>query len=603
MPIEDVDFMRDNGVADSAVFVVDSARRDRRFNPHVGEYVVEFTEPVRNVTGIDVLDASLSGTMYNVDAVNNMLRAYTFDASTPTSGDLSHLFSSGTKYHVASTEILAALPRVSAAMDVVRPSLKTVAVADVPSGGGGGPDVDLRTNPTFSAAAIAYVRCLPAAVFPMPADKRRTLLSASGPRVSFARGYSAPAIRVIRDPVDPATVWFWASRTDSWYGTSDPTASGALWSSISIDQDLGADATCAVILASQLTLDAGVLEYFAYVSHFQSTLANVTVTSGQSQDVVLLAWTVAVDSNSSPIVHHTMTITTAFVEPANYSVATLAPALASASGLAVEAGSLSGQFDRQTRYALTRAAGPFVLDMDLSTMQEVLGFDTIPREGGAAQDAVTKFSPDGVYASPVSSWRKHLFASAPYDKPLQRIDNATVAPGVVNLQGFRYVTLRCKEVEDHIHGSLAYASNSVGVGIFKLPSPNEVAQLRFDYTSLVRRPFHPIGKLARLTLRFELSDGTLYDFKGVNHHLVLIVRYFSPPPAKRHATSTLNANYDPDYVAYLGRLLQDEAHGVVPALVDADVADVAVQRGGLLALVQRGVAEEARFCVSSEEEG
>jgi hypothetical protein len=146
------------------------------------------------------------------------------------------------------------------------------------------------------------------------------------------------------------------------------------------------------------------------------------------------------------------------------------------------------------------------------------------------------------------------------------------APGLINLMGVRYITLRCPEIEDHICSTGKYGAYSTGIGVFKLLNSNQVVQLRFDFVNLVRKPFHPIGRLSRLTLRFELSDGTLYDFKGIDNQLLLTIKYYSPSPrrpgdpaapggpADGVVVSTLNPDYDPDFVRYVARRDAFAAH-------------------------------------------
>ena len=52
-------------------------------------------------------------------------------------------------------------------------------------------------------------------------------------------------------------------------------------------------------------------------------------------------------------------------------------------------------------------------------------------------------------------------------------------------------------------------------------------------------------------MRFETKDGRLYDFKGVNHTLLFVVRYLKPRVVRPVAVvSTLNENYHPDFMAY-----------------------------------------------------
>ena len=126
------------------------------------------------------------------------------------------------------------------------------------------------------------------------------------------------------------------------------------------------------------------------------------------------------------------------------------------------------------------------------------------------------------------------------------------APGLVNLLGERFVILRCKEIEDHLLGSFAYMQSTPGIGLFKLAaSYNDITNLRFDFVNLVRKPFHPIGKLHKLTFRFETASGRLYDFKGVNIQMLFMIKFLVPTQKFKFPKSILNPNYDPDFMKYM----------------------------------------------------
>lgn len=125
------------------------------------------------------------------------------------------------------------------------------------------------------------------------------------------------------------------------------------------------------------------------------------------------------------------------------------------------------------------------------------------------------------------------------------------APGLITLFGQRFIILKIKEIEDHLLGSYAYMSYSPGIGMFRLAPSFDIANVRFEYTSLVRKPFHPIGKIAKLTLRFETAKGDLYDFKGVNHQLLMVIKFYVPIQKVEFTRSVLNPNYDPNFVRYM----------------------------------------------------
>lgn len=124
-------------------------------------------------------------------------------------------------------------------------------------------------------------------------------------------------------------------------------------------------------------------------------------------------------------------------------------------------------------------------------------------------------------------------------------------PGIVNVTGERFIILRCKEIEDHLYGSFSYSSFIPGIAMFKMGAVTDISNLRFDYVSLVRKPFHPIGKLTKLTFRFETVDGNLYDFKGVNNQMLMMIKFRVPTQKMEFERSILNPNYESDFIRYM----------------------------------------------------
>lgn len=76
MPIEDVDYLKQNSIIQSYIFLVDSRDRDRNTYPTPSEYVTTFTMPFTNVIGMQLIDASIPRTMYNIDVYNNNISFY-----------------------------------------------------------------------------------------------------------------------------------------------------------------------------------------------------------------------------------------------------------------------------------------------------------------------------------------------------------------------------------------------------------------------------------------------------------------------------------------------------------------------------------------------
>lgn len=127
-----------------------------------------------------------------------------------------------------------------------------------------------------------------------------------------------------------------------------------------------------------------------------------------------------------------------------------------------------------------------------------------------------------------------------------------VSPGLVDLTGERYVTVRCPEVENLMFRERAFEKFHAGLGMVKL-SGYGYREQRYDFVSFPPRRFHAKGIIDKLTIRLERADGTLYNAHGIDHTLLLVIRYYSPPQTGMSASrSILAPNYTPNLHAYLG---------------------------------------------------
>lgn len=55
------------------LFFLDSDSRDRTAFPSPAEYVIQFSEPIKLVVGLDILDATIPATMYVIDSHSESL--------------------------------------------------------------------------------------------------------------------------------------------------------------------------------------------------------------------------------------------------------------------------------------------------------------------------------------------------------------------------------------------------------------------------------------------------------------------------------------------------------------------------------------------------
>ncbi len=186
-----------------------------------------------------------------------------------------------------------------------------------------------------------------------------------------------------------------------------------------------------------------------------------------------------------------------------------------------------------------------LLNANKKNLCETVGFNLYPQKNNSKYGYASIRGNDKIYTSVIDTV-KNIYT--------------LTAPGIVNLMGERFIILRCKEIEDHLHGSFSYSSYIPGIAMFKMGAVNDVSNLRFDFVSLVRKPFHPIGKISRLTFRFETVSGRLYDFKGVNLQMLLMIKFLVPSQKQSFERSILNPNYNSNFIEYMTNQKGIEQH-------------------------------------------
>jgi hypothetical protein len=102
------------------------------------------------------------------------------------------------------------------------------------------------------------------------------------------------------------------------------------------------------------------------------------------------------------------------------------------------------------------------------------------------------------------------------------------SPGVVNIRGCRYIKIRCKELEQLIYKDRVGEPTNSGVGIVNVVGYG-YSDERYDFKSIELRSFFPIGKLQKLTFRLERPDGSLYNTNGVDNSFLCSLTYRTIP--------------------------------------------------------------------------
>lgn len=134
-------------------------------------------------------------------------------------------------------------------------------------------------------------------------------------------------------------------------------------------------------------------------------------------------------------------------------------------------------------------------------------------------------------------------------------ESVIVAPGLLDLTGERYIVLRCLEVEAAINGSRAFEQFNAGVGMIQLGTYGYSNQ-SYDYSAYPARTFQPISNLFKLSLSFQKPNGQLYDFKGLNVQVLLLIRYLAPD--RTAALTRTHPHYTPSLAVAQSRLLASE---------------------------------------------
>jgi len=220
---------------------------------------------------------------------------------------------------------------------------------------------------------------------------------------------------------------------------------------------------------------------------------------------------------------------------------------------------------------------PFILNMNDSTIAETLGFDLYANEN----DDGKKYT----YNSELNKINKRFFIS--FNNPKSLVNNSylfnntyltnnIIAPGMVCFTGEKYILMRSPEIEEYSFGSLSYTNNNLGIAKFRTNSLGFNDE-KLYVTKIPIREFHPIGKLSKLSLRFETNKRLLYDFKGINHNITLAIYYYEIKINKiEEFNSILNPNYNLNFNYY--NYTNEEEENIINEEDDEELKDEFLSR-------------------------
>lgn len=488
--IDDVAYLNENALEDSQIISIDSTNRNKRVHFDSAEYTVTFDQPYRNVFGFEILDASIPATSYNVEPYASTLYFSRVNRK-PNSLLLTDPVAAleEFKYCNSFIKIFNGYENdVSILISEISPSLTTLLNVDITP-----PSLILDERAAVSHPYRIYTR----EPINLSSDQIKAKVIQS-PDTHYIFKYDG--IEYAVDETNPLNT----------------------------------------VIVSRMKQEEFVLVFDNSVSVSIGTRIPKIVIGIIFFNQKLVTQSTYNAARSSGLYEMEIVNIIRSLEPGTYDVLTLINDLndlLNPSFVEVEA---TTPIPRKQGKLVFSSPTFFFFNSDRGDLIKSIGFSIYPYANiDANRDRflpLTIGDNDFVFGAVSQGGRYRIFA-----------------PGLVSLLGERFLILRIPEIETHLYGSFAYNQFTPGLGMFKnAASFGAITNLRFDFVTAPKKHFHPIGKLSKITIRFETATGRLYDFKGVNHQIMAQIKYYVPYKKKMNFIgSILNPEYDPDVRMYM----------------------------------------------------
>jgi hypothetical protein len=609
MSIEDINYLRNNSIKQNYTFLIDSVDRDRSRYPNPNKYTIDFTVPFKNVIGMEIIDSSIPRTMYNIDYENNELYYYigknTSDINIVegikeelNSTDLTKECGFNSGYAVIGTDNYLELTNNIHLYNIYNTggiggkdmgisfSFKTKVLRDNNAGATGDKKYYIFNFGYYHLHLNTFQR-----------DKYSGILVYIKKNIDnfydmyFTIGYedespdSTYIINNINLSVENHVCWTISSdnkwtinistKTEKYEKANNRPINNVFYT----EKNIGRKFISTFYDATKLTKityingwDDTIKLYIKDFKIYNKVLDDNEIVLCRTNTIELsnlpIWYKLYSNSNEDSISNSGLTKFINYkdmfgklhIKEGDYTLKTLLFYFDRYDEYEIgikkhsEPAEMSNLVDIYCRH-------PFILDMQRSTIYENLGFDLLANS--IPEHINIRYEYKDVYNS--NSLMSKMFHS------VKNLDNIKIIPskgvfdmykitppGVIYLIGNKYILLRCPEIEEHIFGSLSYTKYSLGLAKFRIDNIG-INTERLVITKLPIREFHPIGKLSRLSLRFETNKGTLYDFKGVNHNIIFAIYYYEPTQKKLPQNSILNPEYKMNYMEY--KYYEEEIEG------------------------------------------
>ena len=610
MSIEDINYMKENSIKQAYTFIIDSSDRDRNMYPNPNNYVVNFSTPFKNIIGMEIIDASIPRAMYTIDVDNNELYYYigndvddeiiTDGIQISNSADLmlrngaaiansSNLQLSGGGYAILSNSInIYNIYRANA--------LATSAAAVAKNSTIGGTTLGLTFNLSVKLTiAENNVKCN---IIDFSYNHAYTINNIfNNINIQIEKDPQEDAAvdlyiltftigtRIIDIPIynfDITTNYlniYWSILNRTWYiGTFDENSNV-----ISYDVFNNCDEIKNVFYtrkyigkkyeAESNWNNSNVLllkDFKIYNVAMASSNVMLDTINLTHPPATLPIWYKMKDSSESSdntiindgynsSIDYKDIFKYIYISPGDYTFKTFITKY----NELVQNNDLEIMFSETTTPPELSnlidifSKAPLIVDMKRTTLSENLGFDLYPTANN--EDRYISKSPPSLRTDSVLAKMFYSRLNKDY-KPNVTTNNKWIitSPGIVYFIGNKYIIMRCPEIEEHLYRSLSYSKYTLGLAKFRVDSVG-INSEKLTITKIPVREFHPIGKLSRMTLRFETNKGSLYDFKGINHNIIFAIFYYEPIQKNVPTRSILNPEYKMNYIDYLYK--QEEIEG------------------------------------------
>jgi hypothetical protein len=523
MGIEDIQFLKSNASKEEYIAVIDSARREKTQYPTPQEYVVEFDAPFENVYGLDVIDVNIPRSGYVIDTYNNKLY-FRFDYF----GSVSQFFYPGEippgNYGTTSSvnqEIIDISDLIEAVENVLRDPSDDL---NDPSKPGYDPE-----NPNARRIRVEIVGAeeetnTEAIARAFRKNKRIRFKSS----YVFAIDVKRSTFRTTIGLSDKSDVINLESTNDlSGTPVSSPVFRGPLESSetFPVTRDKYLIQTFKPSLGGTTVVRSGPMDRLTI------QFAHIGTPPSGSQGFV----TIRIEEELNISVN-TTTFLVVYQKNIPYASLLQSPTV-DLEGNDVKYVGNAVTIKKDVRYWM------YIYDENNTDVNNCWAI----RHGQLSNQPNQN-----------TMYKLELGERIPYYDPFHTMDvivyslttGQIIEPsGIIDLFGERYIQLRCPEIEEHLHRNRAYERYNVGLAI--IPTSLEYRNLSEKFVMLPSRTFHPIGRLKRMTFRFETASGDLYNFNGIDHTITMVIRYYKVSEPAPMDAFLQNPRYRPNYLDYL----------------------------------------------------